>query len=72
MAFEFKKKLPSPKDIKEQYPMPEELAELKAKRDQEIKDVITGKSNKFLELHISKPPCFVILKKLFIFLDTSL
>ncbi|MCR5215554.1 MAG: 3-deoxy-7-phosphoheptulonate synthase [Lachnospiraceae bacterium] len=50
MAFEFKKKLPIPKDIKEQYPMPAELAELKAKRDQEIKDVLSGKSDKFLAI----------------------
>ncbi|MBD5393917.1 MAG: 3-deoxy-7-phosphoheptulonate synthase [Lachnospiraceae bacterium] len=48
MSFEFIKKLPTPSEIKEQYPMPEKLARLKEERDLEIRDVITGKSNKFL------------------------
>lgn len=48
MSFEFIKKLPSPDEIREQFPFPAELAHLKAQRDQEIRDVITGKSNKFL------------------------
>ncbi len=48
MSFEFIKKLPTPSEIREQYPVPQELAKLKEERDQEIKDVITGKSNKFL------------------------
>ena len=48
MSFEFIKKLPTPAEIREQYPLPGKLAELKQARDAEIKDVITGKSNKFL------------------------
>ncbi len=48
MSFEFIRKLPTPAEIKEQYPLPEGLAEIKAQRDAEIRDVITGKSNKFL------------------------
>lgn len=48
MSFEFIKKLPTPAEIKEEYPLPSELAQIKAERDAEIKDVITGKSNKFL------------------------
>lgn len=48
MSFEFIHKLPTPEDIKEQYALPKSLAEIKAKRDAEIADVITGKSNKFL------------------------
>lgn len=48
MSFEFIKKLPTPAEIKEEYPLPAELAKIKAERDAEIKDVITGKSNKFL------------------------
>lgn len=48
MSFEFIKKLPTPDEIREQFPFPAELAHLKAQRDQEIRDVITGKSNKFL------------------------
>jgi 3-deoxy-7-phosphoheptulonate synthase len=48
MSFKFIKKLPIPAEIREQYPLPEDLAALKVKRDAEISDVITGKSNKFL------------------------
>jgi len=48
MSFEFIKKLPTPAEIREQYPLPPTLAEIKQSRDAEIKDVITGKSNKFL------------------------
>lgn len=48
MSFEFVKKLPTPSEIKEQYPVPEKLVTLKTERDQEIRDVLTGKSNKFL------------------------
>ncbi|MDD3204392.1 MAG: 3-deoxy-7-phosphoheptulonate synthase [Lachnospiraceae bacterium] len=48
MGFDFIKKLPTPEEIREQLPLPTELVAIKAKRDQEIKDVITGKSNKFL------------------------
>lgn len=48
MSFEFLQKLPTPAEIREQYPMPEKLALLKEKRDEEIKKVITGESDKFL------------------------
>lgn len=48
MSFEFVKKLPTPDEIREQYPVPEKLAALKEERDKEIRKVITGESNKFL------------------------
>lgn len=48
MSFEFIKKLPTPTEIREQFPVPEHLAALKELRDKEICDVITGKSDKFL------------------------
>lgn len=48
MSFDFVKKLPTPLEIRSQYPVSGELAEIKKKRDQEIRDVITGASNKFL------------------------
>jgi len=48
MSFEFIKKLPLPAEIREQYPLPADLVELKAARDAQIRDVITGESNKFL------------------------
>lgn len=48
MSFEFIKKLPTPAEIKEELPVPAELVKLKEARDAEIRDVITGKSDKFL------------------------
>jgi 3-deoxy-7-phosphoheptulonate synthase len=48
MAFEFIKKLPTPDEIREQYPVPESVREVKKQRDAEIRDVLTGKSSKFL------------------------
>jgi 3-deoxy-7-phosphoheptulonate synthase len=48
MSFEFLKRLPSPAQIREDYPIPPYLTERKVQRDQEISDVITGKSDKFL------------------------
>ncbi|HIW02498.1 MAG TPA: 3-deoxy-7-phosphoheptulonate synthase [Candidatus Protoclostridium stercorigallinarum] len=40
--------LPAPEEIKAEYPLSEELASLKNRRDKEIKDVIAGRSDKFL------------------------
>ncbi len=48
MSFEYIKKLPTPAEILEEYPLPAELAKIKQERDAEIRNVITGKSNKFL------------------------
>lgn len=50
MSFEFIRKLPSPTEIKAEFPVPEKTAALKAERDKEIADVITGKSDKFLAI----------------------
>ena len=44
----FKRKLPIPTEIKEQYPLTAELAQVKARRDKEIADVFTGKSGKMV------------------------
>lgn len=44
----FKRKLPIHKEIKEQYPLTAELAQVKARRDKEIADVFTGKSGKMV------------------------
>ncbi len=41
MSFEYLKKLPSPEEIRKQYPITKTLAEKKAKRDQEIRHIIT-------------------------------
>ena len=48
MSFTFVKKLPTPAEIREQFPVTPELVELKAARDAEIKKVFTGESDKFL------------------------
>ena len=44
----FKRKLPIPKEIKEQYPLTAGLAQVKARRDKEIADVFTGKSGRMV------------------------
>ena len=48
MNMEFYRKLPIPKDIKEQYPLTSDLAAIKAKEDEDIRKVFTGESNKFM------------------------
>ena len=47
MSMKFNTTLPSPTELKEEYPLSEKLAELKKKRDQEIRDIFMGKSDKF-------------------------
>lgn len=44
----FKRKLPIPKEIKAQYPLTEEMAKIKEKRDKEIKDILSGKDDRLL------------------------
>lgn len=48
MSFTFVRKLPTPDEIREQYPVPAHLAAKKAERDAEIRDVLTGRSDKLL------------------------
>ena len=43
MNMNFKRKLPIPKEIKEQYPLTAELARVKEVRDRQIADIFTGK-----------------------------
>jgi 3-deoxy-7-phosphoheptulonate synthase len=50
MGFEFIKKLPTPEEIRNQYPIDADIQALKENRDKEIRDVFTGKSNKFLAI----------------------
>ena len=50
MGFTFMKKLPTPAEIRNEYPIDAEIQALKEKRDQEIRDVFTGKSDKFLAI----------------------
>lgn len=44
----FNRKLPVPKEIKEQYPLTAELSRLKEARDAEIADIFTGHSDKMV------------------------
>lgn len=48
MSFRFVEKLPTPSQIREEYPMTEELTKIKAERDARIARVFTGESDKFL------------------------
>ena len=48
MSFQYLRQLPSPAQIKEDYPMSEKLTALKKERDAMISDVITGKDDRFL------------------------
>lgn len=48
MAMRMNKELPTPKELKKEYPLSEKVSALKEKRDREIRDVFTGKSDKFL------------------------
>ena len=48
MSMNMIRKLPTPKEIKELYPLSDKIVETKKQRDKEIADVFTGKSNKFL------------------------
>ena len=50
MSFEFIRKLPTPTEVKNELPVPKNVAALKTQRDKEIADVITGKSDKFLAI----------------------
>ncbi|MEE1154980.1 MAG: 3-deoxy-7-phosphoheptulonate synthase [Acutalibacteraceae bacterium] len=44
----FERKLPIPKEIKEQYPVSDDIAKIVQQRAEEIKDIFTGNSNKFV------------------------
>ena len=50
MGFNYVKELISPEELKERYPLSEELKQLKEKRDAEIKAVFEGTDNRFLAI----------------------
>ena len=45
---DFKRKLPIPKDIKEQYPLAPEAVAVKEKRDAELADIFRGRDDRFV------------------------
>ena len=48
MPMEFSRRLPTPLELKQQFPLEDSIVELKDKRDAEIADIFTGKSDKFV------------------------
>lgn len=48
MSFNFSIKLPTPKEMKAEYPLSEELSKIKIERDNIIKDIIAGRDDRFL------------------------
>ena len=48
MNMEFLRKLPTPQEVKQLYPINEQLKEIKQKNDEEIQKIFTGESDKLL------------------------
>ncbi len=48
MNMEFTRKLPIPQEIKKQYPVTEEMQKIKAERDEEIRKVFAGESDRLI------------------------
>ena len=48
MSMNFHRKLPIPKEVKEEFPVTECMAQVKAERDREIRDIFDGHSDKFI------------------------
>ena len=48
MNMDFLRKLPTPLEIKKMYPISKEIEDIKKYRDEELKNIFLGKSNKFI------------------------
>ena len=48
MNMEFLRKLPIPKDVKEEYPLSDELKKIVEKRDEELKNIFSGKDDRIV------------------------
>lgn len=48
MSMKLNRELPLPLDLKAQYPLSASLREMKARRDQEVRDIFAGQSEKFV------------------------
>ena len=48
MSMSFQRKLPIPKEVKEEYPLSEKMIQVKAERDAQIKAVFEGSLDKFI------------------------
>ena len=48
MQMNFHRKLPIPQEVKKEFPLTERMAEVKAARDESIRAVFEGRSDKFI------------------------
>ena len=48
MSMNFQRKLPIPKEVKQEYPLTDNMIKIKTERDEKIKSVFSGELNKFL------------------------
>lgn len=48
MSMIFQRKLPIPKEVKEEFPLSEKMAAVKAERDEQIRAIFEGRSDKFI------------------------
>ena len=48
MKMHFHRKLPIPQDVKNEFPLTEKMKQVKAKRDESIREVFEGTSDKFI------------------------
>lgn len=50
MSFDFRQKLPTPAEVREQFPLSPSLQQVKADRDTEIRKIFTGEDNRFIAI----------------------
>lgn len=48
MQMKFYRKLPTPQELKEEFPIDDHIKQVKEERDQQIADIFTGKDDRFL------------------------
>lgn len=48
MSFDFQRKLPTPAEIKEIYPVPDSVIQIKSERDGVLRNIFTGKDSRFV------------------------
>ena len=51
MQMEFIRKMPQPQELLREYPLDSGLKRLKAERDREIADILTGRDDRLLQYH---------------------
>ena len=48
MDMEFLRKLPTPAEVKEEFPVSQKIADIKDARDKEIREIFEGKKDKLI------------------------